>query len=127
MVTSLEEAHVDNPILLDYLTSKVILEEPEIRCTVPTILIENNCMHGKLHFRMPGSSRDYNYQGDKSDERNGIPTTSRPQCVTTQLQRFHQETSDVDWYVGADADYADADEEVQAWQADDRSIQNQED
>jgi len=39
---STEAAHVGNAILLDYLTSEVALEEPEIRSTDPNILIGNN-------------------------------------------------------------------------------------
>jgi len=54
LVISLEAAHVDNAILLDYLTSEVALEKPEIRCTDPNIPIDNNCMDDELHFGMPG-------------------------------------------------------------------------
>jgi len=57
-VISVEAACVDNAILLDYLTSKVALEEPEIGSTDPNIPIDSNCMDDKLHFRMPGSSGD---------------------------------------------------------------------
>jgi len=42
-VISVEAARVDNAILLDYLTSEVALEEPEIRSTDPNIPINNNC------------------------------------------------------------------------------------
>jgi hypothetical protein len=42
MVISVEAVRVDNAILLDYLASKVALEEPEIRSTDPSIPIDNN-------------------------------------------------------------------------------------
>jgi len=41
MVISLEAAPVDKAIFLDYLTSEVALEEPEIRCTDQNIPIDN--------------------------------------------------------------------------------------
>jgi len=43
MVISVEAARVDNAILLDYLTSEVALEEPEIGSTDQNIPIDNNC------------------------------------------------------------------------------------
>jgi len=42
VVISLEATHVDNPVLLDYLTSNVVREEPEIGSTDSNILIVNN-------------------------------------------------------------------------------------
>ena len=96
MAISVEAARVDNPILLDYLTSKVALGEPEIGSTDPNILIDNNCMHDKLHFGMPGGSGDYKNDGDKSNERNAIPTTSRRRRPATELERFDIVASDVD-------------------------------
>jgi len=54
MVLSVEAACVDNAILLDYLTSKVALEEPEIGSTDPNIPINNNCTDDDLHIGMPG-------------------------------------------------------------------------
>lgn len=42
MVISLEAVRVDNTILLDYLTSEVALENPEIGSIVPNIPIDNN-------------------------------------------------------------------------------------
>jgi len=56
MVISVEAARVDTTILLDYLASKVALEEPEIGRTDPNIPIENNSMDDELHFGMPGGS-----------------------------------------------------------------------
>jgi len=58
VVISVEAARVDNSIHLDYLTSKVALEEPNITCTDPNIPIDNNCTDNKLHFGMPGGSGD---------------------------------------------------------------------
>jgi len=72
-----EAARVDNAILLDYLTSKVALEEPEIGSTDPNIPIDNNCMDDELHFGMPWASGDYEDEGDETNERDAIPTTSR--------------------------------------------------
>jgi len=75
-VISVEAARVDNAILLEYLTSEVVLEEPEIGCTDPNIPIDNNCTDDKLMFRMPGDSGDYEDEGDESDERDAISTAS---------------------------------------------------
>jgi hypothetical protein len=44
VVISMEAVRVDNAILLDYLTSEVALEEPEIDSTDPSILIGNDSM-----------------------------------------------------------------------------------
>ena len=76
MVISAEAACVDNAIHFDYLTSEVALEEPEIGSTDPNIPIANNCMDDKVHFGMPGSSRDHEDEGDKSDKYNAIPTAT---------------------------------------------------
>jgi hypothetical protein len=77
VVNSTEAVSVDNAILLDYLTSKVALEEPEIRSTDPNIPIDNNCMDDELHVGMPGGSGDYKEEGDESDEHDAIRTASR--------------------------------------------------
>jgi len=77
VVISVEAARVDNAILLDYLTSEVALEEPEIGSTDPNILIDNHCMDDELHFRMPGGRGDYEDDGDESDECDAIPTSCR--------------------------------------------------
>ena len=42
VVISMEAARDDNAILLDYLTSEVALEEPELGSTDPTIPMDNN-------------------------------------------------------------------------------------
>jgi len=58
VVINVDAAHVDNGILLDYLTSKVVLVEPEIGSTDPNIPIDNNCTDDELHSGMPGGSGD---------------------------------------------------------------------
>ena len=126
-VISIEAVGVDNAILLDYLTSEVGLEEPEIESTDPNIPIDNNSTDGELHCGRPGGSRDYEDEGDESDELDAIPTTSRRQRPTTVLKRFDLGTSDVDGYEGDDGDDADEDEEEEALLADDGSTQNVED
>jgi len=123
-VISMEAAHVDNAILLDYLISKVELEEPEIGSTVPDLPIGNNCPDDELHFRMPVSSDNYDNEGDKIDENNDIPTASRRQQAAAELERFDLGTSDIDRYEADDGDDADADEEEDTSQADDGSTQN---
>jgi len=122
VVISMEAVHVDNAILLDYLTSEVPLEEPEIGRTDPNIPIVNNCTDHKLHFGMPGDSGDYEDEGDKSDERDPIPTASRWRRAPTELEMFDQGTSDVYGYEGKDGD--NADEKEEASQADHGSSQN---
>ena len=77
VVISREAASVDNAILLDYLTSEVALEEPQIRSTDPNIPIDNNCTDDELHFGMPGGSGDYKDEGDESDENDAIRTAGR--------------------------------------------------
>jgi hypothetical protein len=73
IVISVEVTRVDNAILLDYLTSKVALEEPEIRSTNPDILIDTNCMNDELHSGMPGGSGNFEDEGNEID---AIPTAS---------------------------------------------------
>ena len=127
VVISVEAACVDNVILLDYLTSEVALEEAEIGSTDPNILIDNNCMDDELHFGMPGGSGNYEDEGDKSDERNAIPTASWRRQAATKLEMLDQGTSAVDGYEGEDGNDTDAEEEDEASQADDGSTQNVED
>jgi len=76
MVISVESAGVDNAILLDYLTSEVALEEPEIGSTDPNIPIDNNCTDHERHFGMPGGSGDYEDEGNERDVCDAIPTAS---------------------------------------------------
>jgi hypothetical protein len=124
VVISVEAVRVDNPILVDYLTSEVALEEPTIGSTDSNILIDNTWTDVELHFWMPGGSGDFEDEGDESD---AIPTTSRRPRAATGLQRCDLGTSDVDGYEGKDGDDADADEEEAAWQAEDGSMQDVED
>jgi hypothetical protein len=124
VVISMEAARVDNAILLDYLTSEVALEEPEIRSTDPNIPIHNNSTDEELHFGMPGGSGDFEDEGDESD---AIPTASRRRWAATELEMFDLGTSDVNGYEGEDGDEADVNEEEEASQADDGSTQNVED
>jgi len=77
VVIILEAARVDNAIIVDYCTSEVALEEPDIGSTDPNIPIDNNCTDDKLHFGIPGGGRDYEDEGDESDERDAILTASR--------------------------------------------------
>jgi len=111
MVISVDAVSVDNSRLLDYLTSEVAFEEPEIRSTDRNIPIDNNCMDDELHFRMPGGSGDYEDEGDESDVSDAIPTASWQRWPTTELEKFDLGTTDVDGYEGEDGDDAYADEE----------------
>jgi hypothetical protein len=76
---------------------------------------------------MPGGCEDYEDEGDEIDERDAIPTTSRRRRAATELERFDLGTSDVDGYEGDDGDNADADEEEDAYQADEELSQTLED
>jgi len=124
MVISVETARVDNAILLDYLTSEVGLEEPEIGSTDPNIPIYNNCTDDELHFGMAGGSWEYEDEGDESDVRDAIPTASRRRPPVTELKMLDLGTSDFDGYEREDGDDVYADEEEEALQADDGSTQN---
>jgi hypothetical protein len=126
VVISVEAARIDNAILLDYFASEVALGEPEIGRTDPNIPIDNNCTDDELHFGMPGGSGDYEDDGDESGDRDAIPTASRRRWPATDLERFDLGTSDIDGYegeIGNDAD-ADANQEEDASQVDDGSMQN---
>jgi len=127
IIIRVEAAGVDNVILLDNLTCEVALEEPEIGSTDRNLLIDENCMDDELHFGMPGSIGDYESEGDKCDNRDAIPTASQQRLATTELQRFHLGSSDVNMYDGQDANDADAGEKEESSQAGDGSTQNVED
>jgi len=126
-VISMEAARHDNAILLDYVTSEVALENPEIRSTDANISIDNNCTDYEQHFGMPGGSKDYVDEGDKINESHAIPTATQRRCATTSLVRFDLRTSNVNGYKGIDGNNAEADEEEEASQADNGSMQNLED
>jgi hypothetical protein len=109
VVISVDAVPVDNAILLDYLASEVVLEEPKNGNTDRYIPIDNNCMYAERHFGMPGGSGDYEDEGDDSDDRDAIPTASQQRRPATELERFDLGTSVVNWYEGEDGDDADAD------------------
>jgi hypothetical protein len=67
VVISVEAGRIDNAILLDYLTSKVAREEPEIRITDTNIPIRSNCMYDELHCGMAWGSGNFEDEGDQSD------------------------------------------------------------
>jgi len=77
VVIIVDAPRVDNAILLDHLTSEVVLEEPEIRCTEPNISRHSNSTDDEQHFRMPNGNGDYTDEGDENDEHNAIPTASQ--------------------------------------------------
>jgi len=81
-------------------------------------------MDDELHFGMPGGSGDYKDEGDKSNERDAIPTTCRRRWAATDLERIDLVTSDDKRFQGDNGDNADANEEEEASQADDVSMQN---
>jgi len=78
---STEAAPVDNAILLYYLTSEVVSEEPEIGSTDPNIPIDNNCTDDELDFGMPGGSGNFKDEGAESD---AIRTASRRERAATE-------------------------------------------
>jgi hypothetical protein len=122
VVIRVEAARVVNAIVLDYLTSEVAIEEPEIGSTDPNIPINNNYTDDKLHLGMPAGSGEFEDEGDESD---AIPAASRRRPAATELDRFDLGTSDVEGYEGEDGN--DADEDQEASQANDASTQNVED
>jgi len=117
-----EAAHIDNAVLLDYLSSEVALDDPEIRITEPIVLIHNNCPNDNLHFGMPRDSKDFQDAGNESDKRKASATASRQQQLRTVVEWFNLETSDDNWDGGEAGN--DADEVKVASEADDGSTQN---
>jgi hypothetical protein len=126
-VISMHAAHIDNVILLEYITSKVALEEPEIGSTAPKIQTDNNYMDGKQRFGMPGDHEDYESEGDKIDESDAMPINGERQLAANDLVRVEPETSDFEGYDGDDGDRRDADQKEEVSQADDCAMQNLED
>jgi len=127
VVISVEAARVDNAILLDYVDSKVTLEEPVIGSTDPNIRLDNNFTDDELNFGMPGGCGEYEDEGDESDDRDAIQSACWWQRPAKQYERIDLGTSDVDGYEGEDGDDADVDKEEDAAQAKDESIQNVQD
>jgi hypothetical protein len=123
-VISVEAAHVNNAILLNYLTSKVAPEEPEITSNDTNIWIGNKFTDDELHFGMPGRSKDYNDAGDASDNHNAIFTTSQQWQATTNLERIDLRSSAFNGEESDNGNDMDADEEESASQVDDGSTQN---
>jgi hypothetical protein len=72
---STEAVRIENAILLDYLTSEVAVEEPEIGSSDLNIPIGINCTDDELHFGMPGGCEDYDNEGDQFDESDASATT----------------------------------------------------
>jgi len=124
IVTSVEAQSVDNANLLDYVTSEVAREEPEIESTDPNILRDNNCSDDEMHFRGPGGHRDHEVEGNEGNIRDAIPTASLRRKPVTKLKKFDMKTSDVNGYEGKDGDYVDADDVREALQGNDGSTQN---
>jgi hypothetical protein len=118
-VISMEAARVENAIHLDYLTSEVALEEPEMGSTDPNLPIDNNFTDNEVHFGMPGGCEDCDNESGEFDKSDAIPTASRQQQAAAELERIDLGTSDVDGYEGNDGDDADADEGKEALQAND--------
>jgi len=67
VVISVEAAHVDNAMLVDYLTSEVAPDKPENGSADPNIPIKDNCLDDGLLFRMAGGSGDDEDEGNQSD------------------------------------------------------------
>jgi hypothetical protein len=126
VVISLEAVRVDNAILLDYLTTEVALEQPDIGSTDPNLLIDSHCTYEDLQFGMPGDSGDCEDYGEDSDERDAISTNSRRRRPVTELQMFDLGTRDICAYGGEDGDDTDedVDKEAEPSQSNDGSTQN---
>jgi hypothetical protein len=73
---------------------------------------------------MPGGRRVCEDTRDERDMRHAIPSASHRQRPMTDLERFDLGARDVNGYQGEDYDDADADEEENVSQADNRSTQN---
>lgn len=89
VVISVEAAHVDNPVLLDYLTTAVMLEETEIGNKDRNIPNGTNCLDDEPNPGMAVGCAGYKAQGDESFEHHAILTGSSQGRVLTELERFH--------------------------------------
>jgi len=76
VVISVKAPHVDDVILLTNLPAEVALGKPEFGGTDPNIPVDNNCTDDELHFGIPGCNRDYQDNGDKSNNHNAILSAS---------------------------------------------------
>jgi len=124
---STDAACIANPNLLDYLTSEVVLENPDIASTDPNIPINNNCTDDELPFWMPGVLEDYDDEGDIIATSDAIHTISWRRGAATDFKGFNLVSSDGIRYKSDDCDNADSDEEDAALQADNGLMQNLED
>ena len=125
VVISVDAAPVDNALHLDYLTSEVALEEPEIGSTDPNNTIDNNCMNDELHFGMPGGRGITKMKVMKA--KCAMPTPPPAGDDGPWLnERFELGTSHVNGCEGEDGDDSYADEEEAESQAHDGSTQNEE-
>jgi hypothetical protein len=95
MVIRMHAAHADYAILLDYWTTEAAVEEAEIGSTDQNIPIVKHCTDDQLHFAMPRGSREYEDEGDKSNEHDAIPNASRAGHHITELDWCNLGTSDV--------------------------------
>jgi hypothetical protein len=77
-ILHVEAGCIDNAAHLDYLTTKLQLEKPEIRSTDLNIPNDNNCTDNVRHFWIPAGSGDYTDKSDTTGEGKDIPTTSQP-------------------------------------------------
>jgi hypothetical protein len=84
-----EAAHVDNPVLLDYLTTPVMLEETEIGNTDRNIPNVTNCLDDEPNPGMAVGWAGYKEQRDEIFEHHAILTGSSQGRVLTELGRFH--------------------------------------
>jgi hypothetical protein len=127
VVISLEAAPFHNGMLHEHLTSKVALEEPEIRSTDWNILRDNKCMDDELHFRIPGVNGVYEDEGDERDDPNKVDADGDLEGEALQADDGSKKnvedggytsldlsTSDVHGYKCVDTDDADPDEEDEA-------------
>jgi hypothetical protein len=125
VVIRVEAIHVDNAILLDYLTCEVALKESESGCTDPNILVDNNCADWAVHSGITGGSGEYEHDCDETVECDAIPTASQRRWPTTELERFDLGTSNVNGYQDKEGNDADSDmnEADDRSQSDDRTLQ----
>jgi len=80
-------------------------------------------MDDEHHFGMPGGSEEYEDEDDKRDVSDAFPTASWRQWPVTEQERHDLGTSGVDRNKGDEGDDSYADEEEEASQADDGSMQ----
>jgi hypothetical protein len=77
VAVSVDATCVGNDILVDCLTFKAALEQPEIGSTGSNIPMDCNYNDDKEHVWMRGGCMDCDDKGDESDEHNANPTPSQ--------------------------------------------------